>query len=90
MSELATALKRMRWRCRRGMRELDVLLVAWLDQHEQRMTDADQQLFEHLLDQSDMDLYVWFTRRGQPTDTALVALISRILALPQTATAPLA
>lgn len=88
MSELAAAVKRMRWRCRRGMRELDVLLVAWLDRHERTLSDSEQQLFERLLDESDMDLYAWFTRRGRPPDPALAALIERILDLTSTVTAP--
>ncbi len=90
MSELATAFKRMRWRCRRGMRELDVLLVGWLDRHEQNMSSSEQQAFEQLLDQSDMDLYVWFTRRGQPEESALIALVAGILAMPRDDAVPLA
>jgi len=73
------ALKRMRWRCRRGMRELDVLLVAHLDAAGAGMSEREQQHFERLLDASDMDLYVWFTGRGQPDDTELAALVARIL-----------
>lgn len=82
------ALKRMRWRCRRGMRELDVLLVAHLDAAGAGMSEHEQQQFERLLDASDMDLYVWFTGRGRPDDADLAALVTRILAPSLTGATP--
>ena len=61
------------------MRELDVLLVGYLDQFDDNMQADDEALFEHLLEQTDMDLYAWFTGRSRPPDSALARLIEQIL-----------
>ncbi|MEQ8661020.1 MAG: succinate dehydrogenase assembly factor 2 [Gammaproteobacteria bacterium] len=79
-SDCDTQRKRLRWRCRRGMRELDVLLEPWFAQHAPAMDVAELDLFERFLEASDMDLYVWVTGRGRPHDDALAALLDRILA----------
>lgn len=76
MSE--THLNRLRWRCRRGMRELDILLEPWLVKHGASLSGEELERFSTLLDCNDMDLYTWFTGRGEPDDAELAALISRI------------
>jgi len=60
LSEVETsgALKRLRWRCRRGTRELDVLLSGWLDEHVQ----ADARTlaaFDAMLDEPDPLIWDW-------------------------------
>jgi antitoxin CptB len=62
MSELS----RIRFRCRRGMKELDVLLEAFLSRH---YTDADlalQQSFLAVLDVEDPDLWAWIIGHAPP------------------------
>ncbi|HXF07718.1 MAG TPA: succinate dehydrogenase assembly factor 2 [Candidatus Acidoferrales bacterium] len=49
-------LGRLRWRCRRGMKELDELLLAYLPVHIDAPAD-DQAAFDALLDLPDPDLY---------------------------------
>jgi antitoxin CptB len=52
-------LKRLRWRTRRGTRELDQLFGWWLDE---RFADADKAArlaFDELLDVQDPDLWDW-------------------------------
>jgi antitoxin CptB len=57
---------RIRWRCRRGMRELDVLLEAHLSRHFDQATPAQQAAFLHLLDQEDPDIWAWLIGHAQP------------------------
>jgi antitoxin CptB len=57
---------RLRWRCRRGMRELDQLLGEWLDT---RYAQADRQAqiaFAELLDAQDPQLWQWLSGRETP------------------------
>ncbi|MCZ6665966.1 MAG: succinate dehydrogenase assembly factor 2 [Gammaproteobacteria bacterium] len=75
----ADPVKRLRWRCRRGMRELDVLLEPYFTRRNATMTPADLQLFERFLDSSDMDLHAWLTRRSTPVDAKFAALVNAIL-----------
>ncbi|MGE0113626.1 MAG: succinate dehydrogenase assembly factor 2 [Steroidobacteraceae bacterium] len=46
-------LSRLRWHCRRGMRELDVLLTRYFEQDYPRASTRQQQAFEALLDMQD-------------------------------------
>jgi antitoxin CptB len=51
------ALNRVRWRCRRGMLELDAWLVRFLDVHIEALDQTDLGVFEELLGAEDDDLY---------------------------------
>lgn len=51
--------KRLQWACRRGMLELDLVLLAFFDEQFHRLTADEQILFEALLGEADQDLYAW-------------------------------
>jgi antitoxin CptB len=53
------SLARLRWRARRGTRELDALLGGWLDERYAGADPATQQAFDELLDVQDPDLWDW-------------------------------
>ncbi len=44
---------RLRWRCRRGHLELDLLLLSFLEQDYPRLTEAEQARFRDLLQLDD-------------------------------------
>ena len=48
---------RMRWRCRRGMLELDIVLQRFIDNHYDQLDEHQLELFEMLLSLSDHDLW---------------------------------
>ncbi len=73
-------LGRLRWRCRRGMKELDVLLVRWLEQRHSVVDDATRATFDRLLELPDPDLNSWFLGRARPDDPDLATLVDDILA----------
>lgn len=50
-------LNRIRWHCRRGMLELDMVLARFLDDNAGRMTPAQWQEFEQMLAQADQALW---------------------------------
>jgi antitoxin CptB len=75
-------LQRLRWRCRRGMRELDQLFGRYLDRVWPTADPADRATFELLLDCEDDMLWRWCLGYDVPEDPALHALVQRILALP--------
>lgn len=74
--------RRLRWRCRRGMRELDQLLERWLDREWRQSPTAEREVFLRLLDSEDDRLWKWFLGHQRPDDDALHALVGRIRALP--------
>lgn len=73
-------LSRLRWHCRRGMRELDLLLGHFLE-HRYGDLEADQQEhFRRLLEYPDDRLYDWFYQGERPDDECLSALVEQIRA----------
>ena len=82
MSEADAELKRLRWRCRRGMRELDQLLTRWLDREWTAASDSQREVFLRLLDSEDDRLWRWFLGHETAPDAALDALVQHIRTLP--------
>jgi len=78
----AAELRRLRWRCRRGMRELDQLMLRYLDARWPAASDAERAVFLRLLDTEDDKLWRWFMGRERPEDASLDGLVTRILDLP--------
>lgn len=70
---------RLRWRCRRGMKELDLLLESWLDRVWPGADAGRRQAFERMLDRSDPELAAWLLGGERPADAALAALIDEIV-----------
>ena len=75
-------LKRIRWRCRRGMRELDQLFDRYLARCWAAESEPQRVVFLRLLDCEDDKLWRWFMGRERPEDTGLASIVERILALP--------
>ena len=75
-------LRRLRWRCRRGMRELDRLLERWLDGGWSSSSESERGVFLRLLDCEDDKLWHWFMGHEDATDAELDALVRRIRELP--------
>lgn len=73
-------LKRLRWRCRRGTRELDALLGGWLDAQAQYADEATLTAFDALLEQSDPDLWDWLMGHAQPPRAEWIAIVAQIRA----------
>ena len=80
--EADAELKRLRWRCRRGMRELDQLLTRWLDREWTAASDFQREVFLRLLDSEDDRLWRWFLGHETAPDAALDSLIQYIRTLP--------
>ena len=77
-----TELRKLRWRCRRGKRELAQLLERWLDRAWRQSPTAEREVFLRLLDTEDDKLWRWFLGHEVPGDVEIAALIERIRALP--------
>ena len=75
-------IKRLRWRCRRGMRELDQLMLRYLDQRWPSADDAERAVFLQVLDCEDDKLWRWFMGRERPENAELDAIVTLITELP--------
>ena len=59
-------LDRIRWRCRRGLLELDIVLGRFLDQELDALSPAERDAFKALLELSDNDLWDLVSGRSEP------------------------
>lgn len=69
---------RIRWASRRGMLELDLILVPFVENCYADLSEDDKQRYVDLLDSEDNDLFSWFLGRGQPEDPELAQIVSQI------------
>ena len=72
-------LGKLRWRCRRGMRELDVLLARYVDERFCGASSLEQEAFRRLLETQDAVLYDYCLGSERPP-VEFAALIERITA----------
>lgn len=79
-SQDASALdaRRVWWRSRRGLRELDLLLLPFVEDVYPALDPEQKAVYLRLLDNEDPELLVWFTGRGSPLDGELTAMIDCI------------
>jgi antitoxin CptB len=77
-NEHLVKFKQLKWSCRRGMLELDVLLGKFLEEVYFELSKAEQQCFLDLLHYSDPDLFTWLLGTDLPKDPELVFMIQKI------------
>ncbi|HVH33139.1 MAG TPA: succinate dehydrogenase assembly factor 2 [Tahibacter sp.] len=73
-----TTVARLRWRCRRGTRELDALVGWWLDARYAAAAPAVQTAFAELLDAQDPDLWNWLVGRAAAPRADWQAIVDEI------------
>jgi len=75
MSELS----RLRWQCRRGMRELDDLLLRYLDNVYPDASADEKVAFARVLELADPELNGYLLQRQVPSSEAMAHVIKQIL-----------
>ena len=72
-------IARLRWQCRRGMRELDLVLQGFLNSNFSSLSTDDQARFELLLELPDPDLCTYLLRRDEPKNHEIKLAVDLIL-----------
>ncbi|MFZ9652185.1 MAG: succinate dehydrogenase assembly factor 2 [Steroidobacteraceae bacterium] len=73
-------LGRLRWRCRRGMKELDVLLERWLARHAPSADAGEIAAFERMLDLQDPELARYLLAGEPVADPEFARIVARLRA----------
>lgn len=64
LDPLETRRKRLRFRSwHRGTKETDLILGRFANRHVDELSEVDLDLFEHLLEQNDLEIFDWVTGR---------------------------
>lgn len=72
------SLAQLRWRCRRGMLELDIFLNTFVEKQYAQLDSEQIAVFESMLDYPDQTLYELLIGKMQTVDTEVAELVSRI------------
>jgi antitoxin CptB len=72
---------RLRWRCRRGMLENDLILTRFLDACGDAITETEVAALDRLLELSDNELWDLLSGRQEPADAAVAPLLERLRAV---------
>ena len=73
-----TEYSELKWRCRRGMLELDILLNSYLDKNYSTMSQQQGDLFSEVLDYPDQVLFDLLLGNMQSSDARVNRLVSEI------------
>jgi antitoxin CptB len=79
------AESRLRWQCRRGMRELDELLIGYLDRRYQAADEREKSAFRKLLMLADSELIDYLLGGREAADRELADVVSRVRSRGRTA-----
>jgi len=69
---------RLFWGSRRGMLELDLVLMPFIENVYPKLDEADQLLYQRLLEEQDQDMFGWFLKREDPKDPDLLRIVNII------------
>jgi len=69
---------RLRWLCRRGMKELDLAMSGYLENHYAKATEAEKNGFKTLLEMPDPDLYALLLGRQSSANDAIARVTRSI------------
>jgi antitoxin CptB len=78
MSAQITEYSELKWRCRRGMLELDILLNSYLDKNYSTMSPQQGDVFSEVLDYPDQVLFDLLLGNMQSSDASVNVMISEI------------
>ncbi len=72
------SLSQIRWRCRRGMLELDVLLDRFVERRYRQLTDIQARAFVDALGAEDDELWDWLSGRVRPKKQRIADIVDFI------------
>jgi antitoxin CptB len=82
MSE--SEFNRTYWASRRGMLELDLILLPFVERRLRDLAAIDQQRYVRLLECEDTELFAWFMQSQRPTDAELTGIVDQIIVFSRT------
>lgn len=72
------SVKRLHWQCRRGMLELDLLLISFVENQLNGLDSAEYLAFGRLLEYPDHVLLDILMGRMAPTDSEIAHVVNQI------------
>jgi len=76
---LADLKKKILWQCRRGLWELDAILVPFVEENFDDLNDINQCLFIELVSLEDVEVFDLLVNKKEPEDSKMKPLVDIIL-----------
>ncbi len=76
-------IARVRWACRRGMLELDVIFQPFVENHYESLSSEDKATFVRLLECEDPELFAWFMGHEDCADEQLADMVIKVRGRPK-------
>lgn len=73
-----TERSRLKWRCRRGVKELDIIFEKYLSEHYDNADAKEQLAFSQLLKLEDPPLLSMLIGSADPKDTQQLILVKKL------------
>ena len=71
--------KKIYWQCKRGLQELDSILIPFVKNHFSELQLEERALFQHLLTFQDIELMDWLVNRVEPSEKGLIKIINLVM-----------
>ena len=71
-------MRRLWWRSRRGMLELDLLFLPFIEQRYAALDAADQETYGRFLEEDDPTLMAWCAGREVPDDPGYLRIVAMV------------
>ncbi len=69
---------RLLWRCRRGIREMDILFQEFIEQHYDALSAEERKALDKLLDEADLDILNWIMGKDKAESDELNHIVGLI------------
>jgi len=76
----AKQIARVRWRCRRGMLEMDVLILPFFDRCFDGLSEQEQLDFDAMLDCNDPQLFAWVMEQERCEHPRFAYIVDKLIA----------
>jgi len=71
-------IQQLRWRSRRGLLELELLLLPFASDCLEMLDEDGLNDYERLLSCEDLDIYDWLQQRSVPEDDTVLSIVTAI------------
>lgn len=72
-------IKKLRWHSRRGMLELDLIFMPFIEEQYVKLAVNAQANYRELLACEDQDLFAWFVKKEACSRADLVSIVAEIM-----------
>ena len=71
--------KKILWQCRRGLWELDAILIPFVEKNLSKLTDEEINKFQQFLSYEDIEIFDILVNKKQFEESNLISIVTKII-----------